>query len=79
MGFTHLVLNAADIQTEKTHQSIFEGVTAYDKASLRHTETHEKVALPDKEGRNLVGFAIKKINLNNMGLKMVKKLYIILY
>lgn len=39
-----------DIQTEKTHQSIFQGVTGFDKSQMRHAETEEKVALPAKEG-----------------------------
>lgn len=46
---------AADIEKEKTHQSIFQGVTGFDKSQMRHTETEEKVALPAKEGIRLLG------------------------
>ena len=43
-----------DIQTEKTHQSIFKGVAGFDKSSMRHAETQEKVVLPAKEGESSV-------------------------
>ena len=39
-----------DIETEKQHMSIFQGVTEFDKSSMKHTETEEKVSLPDKSG-----------------------------
>lgn len=47
----------ADIETEKTHQSIFQGVTDFDKSQMRHAETEEKVALPAKEGSSCMGSA----------------------
>ena len=43
-----------DIQTEKTHQSIFQGVEGFDKSGMRHAETLEKVSLPAKEGTTVV-------------------------
>nr|XP_036676343.1 thymosin beta isoform X1 [Drosophila suzukii] len=39
----------ADVAAEKTQQSIFEGITAFNQNNLKHTETHEKNPLPDKE------------------------------
>lgn len=45
-----ITFGATDIETEKTHQSIFQGVTGFDKSQMRHAETEEKVALPAKEG-----------------------------
>ncbi|XP_042865184.1 uncharacterized protein LOC122248830 isoform X13 [Penaeus japonicus] len=41
--------NKEDIETERTHQSLFQGVTGFDKTSMRHAETQEKVTLPAKE------------------------------
>lgn len=51
------MIPSADIETERTHQSIFQGVTAFDKTSMRHAETQEKIALPAKEGRSQDTFA----------------------
>lgn len=36
---------------EKTHQTLLTGVEQFDKASMRHTETTEKLVLPNKEGK----------------------------
>lgn len=36
---------------EKTHQTLLTGVEQFDKASMRHTETAEKLVLPNKEGK----------------------------
>lgn len=36
---------------EKTHQTLLSGVEQFDKSTMRHTETSEKVILPNKEGR----------------------------
>lgn len=47
---------ATDIEKEKTHQSIFQGVTGFDKSQMRHAETEEKVALPAKEGIRFTGW-----------------------
>lgn len=45
------VVPPTDIERERTHQSLCQGVTDFDKASMRHAETQEKIALPAKEGR----------------------------
>lgn len=39
-----------DVATEKTHKALVEGVEAFDSSKLKHTETHEKNLLPDKDG-----------------------------
>ena len=49
--FSNCLLITTDIETERTHQSLFQGVTGFDKAGMKHTETQEKVSLPAKEGR----------------------------
>lgn len=35
---------------ERTHQTLLNGVEHFDKTTMKHTETTEKVILPDKEG-----------------------------
>ena len=51
LKYINISILVADIQTEKTHQSLFHGVEGFDKSQMRHAETHEKVALPAKEGK----------------------------
>lgn len=38
------------MQAEKTQQAILKGVEDFDTNKLKHTETQEKIILPDKEG-----------------------------
>lgn len=45
------IVPSTDIERERTHRSLCQGVTDFDKASMRHAETQEKIALPAKEGR----------------------------
>ena len=40
-----------DIETEKQHISLIEGVECYDKTALKPTETLEKIVLPAQTGR----------------------------
>jgi hypothetical protein len=37
------------LQAEKTQQAILKGVEDFDTNKLKHTETQEKIILPDKE------------------------------
>ena len=43
----------SDIESEKTHQNLLQGVESYDKSSLKPAETQEKIILPAKEGNEL--------------------------
>jgi Thymosin beta-4 family len=38
------------VQQERVHHNLLKGVEGYDKDSMKHTETQEKVCLPDPEG-----------------------------
>lgn len=38
------------VQQEKTHQNFLSGVEHFDKSTMKHTETSEKVVLPNTEG-----------------------------
>lgn len=38
------------VQQEKTHQNLLSGVEHFDKSSMKHTTTTEKVVLPDSKG-----------------------------
>lgn len=38
------------VQQEKTHQNLLNGVEHFDKSSMKHTTTAEKVVLPDSKG-----------------------------
>lgn len=40
----------ADVATEKTQKSLFEGIEKFDASRLKHTEVQEKNPLPDKDG-----------------------------
>lgn len=40
-----------DIESEKQHISLVNGVETFDKNKLKPTITHEKIILPDKEGK----------------------------
>ena len=46
--FSHIC--NSDIESEKVHQSLLQGVESYDKTSLKPAETQEKFVLPAKEG-----------------------------
>ncbi|KAK8775286.1 hypothetical protein V5799_031379 [Amblyomma americanum] len=39
-----------DVQQEKIHNSLLEGVEQFEKTSMKHAQTQEKVCLPKKEG-----------------------------
>lgn len=39
---------------ERTHQTLLNGVEHFDKATMKHTETSEKVVLPDKDGEYIL-------------------------
>merc|ERR1712241_890996 len=41
--------SAEDVQTEKKHQSILNGIEAFSSDQLRHAETKEKISLPGAE------------------------------
>ena len=43
------ILFSADVAAEKTLQGLIKGVEGFDATNLRHTDTVEKVVLPDKE------------------------------
>jgi len=38
------------VQAEKTQQAVLKGVETFDTKALKHTETQEKIILPDQEG-----------------------------
>lgn len=40
-----------DVKQEKTAQSLFAGIAAFDSTKLNHAETQEKNILPDKDGK----------------------------
>lgn len=44
-------MKITDVAAEKTEKALIEGITKFDQAKLKHTETQEKNPLPDKEGR----------------------------
>lgn len=39
------------VQQEKTLQNLIHGVEQFDKSSMKHTETAEKIILPDSQGK----------------------------
>lgn len=39
-----------DVAAEKTEKALIAGIEHFDPSKLKHTETHEKNPLPDKEG-----------------------------
>jgi len=41
-----------DVAAEKTQQAILKGVEGFNQNNLKHTETQEKIVLPDKEGKH---------------------------
>lgn len=53
------MLISVAVQQEKTHQNllnVLNGVEHFDKSSMKHTTTAEKVVLPDSKGRYAVLF-----------------------
>lgn len=40
----------ADIETERTHQGIFQRLVSFDKSEMKHADTQERVVLPSKAG-----------------------------
>lgn len=47
------VLHDIAVQQEKTLQNLLNGVEHFDKSSMKHTTTAEKVVLPDSKGMRL--------------------------
>ncbi|KAH8025737.1 hypothetical protein HPB51_011068 [Rhipicephalus microplus] len=45
-----LLPSKEDVQQEKIHNSLLEGVEQFEKTSMKHAHTQEKVCLPKKEG-----------------------------
>ena len=43
-----------DIETERTHVNMEEGIKCFDKKSMKQVETKEKITLPGKEGNFLL-------------------------
>lgn len=39
-----------DVAAEKTQQALLKGVEGFDATNLKHTETQEKIVLPNKQG-----------------------------
>jgi Thymosin beta-4 family len=56
--FTFLLLLfwCKDVAQERTQQALIKGVEDFDTKKLKHTNTVEKIVLPDKEGMRLVAF-----------------------
>lgn len=52
-----------DVNAEKTHQNLLSGVEHFQKSTLKHAETQEKIILPDPAGR--VCYNIKSMLLHN--------------
>jgi hypothetical protein len=46
------------VEQERVHHNLLKGVEGYDKDSMKHTETQEKVCLPDPEGFTLFVFLL---------------------
>jgi Thymosin beta-4 family len=44
------------VAQERTQQALIKGVEDFDTKKLKHTNTVEKIVLPDKEGMRLVAF-----------------------
>ena len=42
---------SADVQQEKQHNALLEGVEKFDAERLKKTETHEKNRLPSPDGK----------------------------
>lgn len=40
----------ADIETERTHQGIFQRLVSFDKSEMKHADTQERIVLPSKAG-----------------------------
>lgn len=39
------------MQAERVHQNLLNGLEDFDKSTMKHTETLEKVCLPNSEGK----------------------------
>lgn len=50
IGVSSCVLCCADVQQEKQHQSLLQGVENFDPKILKQTHTNEKTVLPTAEG-----------------------------
>ncbi len=44
-----ILLRFTDVAAEKTQQALLQGVEGFDTTNLKHTDTVEKVVLPDKD------------------------------
>lgn len=51
---------------EKTEKALIEGITKFDQAKLKHTETQEKNPLPDKEGTFVFNYFWAAVWLRNV-------------
>lgn len=49
--FFNLDLRLTDVAAEKTQQTLMSGIETFDPSSLKHTETQEKIFLPDMDGQ----------------------------
>ena len=45
-----IIFNHQDIESEKMHVNLVNGLENFDKTKLKPTVTQEKIVLPDKEG-----------------------------
>lgn len=70
-----ILLCTLAVLQEKTHQTLLNGVEQFDKATMRHTETAEKVILPNKEGKLKLLRQIRLIATLVIQLTLVAKLY----
>ena len=58
----YITLSNSDIESEKSHQNLLQGVENYDKSSLKPAETLEKSVLPAKEGKFLFLYVFFKFS-----------------
>ena len=54
--FSVLLTVFTDIQTEKSHQNLVQGIEGFEKSTMKRTETSEKITLPNQQGRLSVSF-----------------------
>ena len=76
--YLNLGLRLADVAAEKTQQTLMSGIETFDPSSLKHTETQEKIFLPDMDGTvsrfiHLCTFLSLKRNYNFKVKKMLQR------
>jgi hypothetical protein len=59
------------VAQERTQQALLKGVEDFDTKKLKHTNTVEKIVLPDKEGIFRKAFLVTHKNYYNFHLKHV--------